>query len=123
MNKFNRFSIHFILILVFGMACVDGRTGNAFAEAFQICQTTGQAEALKERGKKITHIKDDLIRRTVQAYGGDYIRSDTMTAFTLNGKTYKDFTVEVVDDKYLLIQTPDDTFYMELGHEPTPPAR
>ena len=117
MKKFIRFNAYFILLFISGVAWPDNKTGKALADTVQTGRTAGQEKALKERGEKITHIKDDLIRRTLRSYGGDYIRSDMMTAIILNGKTYKDFTVEVVQDRYLRIQTPDDTYYMELESE------
>jgi len=82
-----------------------------FSTSFQICQT-GQQRALEQRGVKVTRDKDDLVRRTIRAYGGDYVRKGETAAITLNGKTYQDFTIEIVEGKYLLIKTPDDTFYL-----------
>ncbi|MBL7179975.1 MAG: hypothetical protein ABIK98_11485 [Pseudomonadota bacterium] len=83
-----------------------------FKNNFVICQT-GRQKALEQRGIKVTGDKDDLIRLTVRAYGGDYVRSGEAAALTLNGKTYQDFTVEIVEEKYLRIKTPEGTFILE----------
>jgi hypothetical protein len=88
-----------------------------FNTSFQICQI-GQQRALQQRGVKVTRDKDDLVRHTVQAYGGDYERKGENAAITLNGKTYQDFTIEIVDGKYLLIKTPDGTFYLGIVDKP-----
>jgi hypothetical protein len=88
-----------------------------FNTNFQICQT-GQQRALEQRGIKVTRDKDDLVRRTLRAYGGDYVRKGETAAVTLNGKTYQDFTIEIVDGKYLLIKTPDGTFYLGIVDKP-----
>ena len=84
---------------------------------FQICQATRE-KALKQRGVKVTRDKDDLVRRTVRAYGGDYVRNGETAAITLNGKTYQDFTIEIVEGKYLRIKTSDDTLYLEVVDNP-----
>ena len=88
-----------------------------FNANFQICQT-GPQRALEQRGVKVTRDKDDLVRRTLRAYGGDYVRKGETAAITLNGKTYQDFTIEIVDGKYLLIKTPDGTFYLGVVDKP-----
>jgi len=82
-------------------------------KTFEICQTTRQ-KALKQRGIKVTRDKDDLVRRTVQAHGGDYVRNGDMVTLTLNGMTFRNFTMEVVDGKYLIIITPGDSFTLEV---------
>ena len=84
---------------------------------FELCQTTTQ-KALKQRGVKVTRDKDDLVRRTLRVYGGDYVRQGETAAITLNGKTYQDFTIEIVEGKYLLIKTPDGTFYLGVVDKP-----
>lgn len=84
---------------------------------FELSQT-GQQRALKQRGVKVTRDKDDLVSRTVRAYGGDYVRSGETAAITLNGKTYQDFTIEIVEGKYLRIKTSDDTLYLEVVDKP-----
>ena len=88
-----------------------------FSTSFQICQT-GPQRALEQRGVKVTRDKDDLVRRTVRAYGGDYVRKGETATFTLNGKTYQDFTIEIVEGKYLLIKTHDGTFYLGVVGKP-----
>ena len=80
---------------------------------FEICQTTRQ-KALKQRGVKVTRDKDDLVRRTVRAHGGDYVRNGDVVTLMLNGMTFKDFSMEVVDGKYLIIITPGDSFTLEV---------
>ena len=82
-------------------------------KSFEICQT-GRQRALKQRGIKVTRDKDDLVRRTVRAHGGDYVRNGDMAVLTLYGKTYSDFSMEVVEGKYLIIITPGDSFTLEL---------
>jgi len=81
--------------------------------SFEICQTTRQ-KALKQRGIKVTRDKDDLIRRTVRAHGGNYVRNGDMIFLMLHGKTYSDFSMEIVEEKYLIIITPGDSFTLEL---------
>ena len=81
--------------------------------SFEICQT-GRQKALKQRGIKVTRDKDDLVRRTVRAYGGDYVRKGNMVTLTLNGKTYRDFVLELVDGKHLVIITPNDTIWLQV---------
>jgi hypothetical protein len=95
----------------------DNSKGSENNTNFQICQA-GQQRALQQRGVKVTRDKDDLVRHTVQAYGGDYMREGETAAVTLNGKTYQDFTIEIVDGKYLLIKTPDGTFYLGIVDKP-----
>jgi hypothetical protein len=74
----------------------------------------GRQKAMEERGIQVTKAKDDVIRRTIRAYGGDYVRNADRATLTLQGKTYKDFTAQVIDGKYLRIKTPDDVFIMEI---------
>ena len=95
----------------------DHSNGSENITNFQICQT-GPQRALEQRGIKVTRDKDDLVRRTVRAYGGDYVRKGETATFTLNGKTYQDFTIEIVEGKYLLIKTPDGTFYLGVVDKP-----
>jgi hypothetical protein len=83
---------------------------------FVICQDSRQ-KALEQRGEKVTLDKDDLIRHTVRAHGGDYVRNGESAAITLNGKTYQDFTVEVVEGEYLRIKTPDGTFILKVAEQ------
>ena len=75
---------------------------------------SGRQKAMEDRGIKVTEAKDDVIQRTVRAYGGDYVRNADRATLTLQGKTYKDFTAQVVDGKYLRIKIPDDVFIMEI---------
>lgn len=82
-------------------------------KSFEICET-GRQKALKQRGIKVTRDKDDLVRRTVRAHGGDYVRNGDMVFLTLNGKTYSDFSLEIVEGKYLIIITPGDSFTLEV---------
>ena len=84
---------------------------------FQICQATRE-KALKQRGVKVTRDKDDLVRRTLRTYGGDYVREGETAAITLSGKTYQNFTIEIVEGRYLLIKTPDGTFYLGIVYKP-----
>ena len=84
---------------------------------FELCQNSRQ-RAMEQRGVKVTRDKDDLVRRTLRAYGGDYVREGETAAITLNGKTYQDFTIEIVEGKYLLIKTPDGTFYLGVVDKP-----
>lgn len=84
-----------------------------YKKSFEICQM-GRQKALKQRGIKVTRDKDDLVRRTVRAHGGDYVRHGDMVTLTLNGTTFRDFTMEVVDGKYLIIITPGDSFTLEV---------
>jgi len=112
-----------IICLIFLMLPVNGHSletkpygGSALKTKLMISQT-GQEKALKERGITVTGVKDDLIRRTVRAYGGDYTRNEDTATLTLQGKTYKNFTAQIVDGKYLLIKTLDNTIYLELVDE------
>ncbi len=78
-----------------------------------ICQS-GRDRALQERAEQVTHVKDELIRRTLRAYGGDYFRVGQMTSVTLNGRTYKDCDIKIVRGEYLIIKTFDDIFLLEI---------
>ena len=78
-----------------------------------ICQS-GRDRALHERAEKVTKDKDDLILRTLRAYGGDYFRVGQMTSISLNGKTYKDCDIKIVRGEYLIIKTFDDIFFLEI---------
>lgn len=78
-----------------------------------ICQS-GRDRALQERAEKVTEVKDDLVRRTLRAYGGDYFRVGQMTNVTMNGKTYKDCDIQIVRGEYLIIKTFDDIFFLEV---------
>lgn len=79
-----------------------------------ICQS-GRDRALQERAEKVTQDKDELVRRTLRAYGGDYFRVGQMTSITLNGKTYKDCDIKIVRGEYLIIKTFDDIFFLEVA--------
>lgn len=81
--------------------------------ALIICQS-GRDRALQERAEKVTHVKDELIRRTLRAYGGDYFRVGQMTSVMLNGRTYKDCDIKIVRGEYLIIKTFDDIFLLEI---------
>ena len=98
------------LVLAFNIKYHDTPAGQ---KSFEICQM-GRQEALKQRGIKVTRDKDDLVRRTVRAHGGDYVRNGDVVVLTLNGKTYRDFSVEIVEGKYLIIITPGDSFTLEV---------
>ena len=78
-----------------------------------ICQS-GRDRALKERAEKVTKDKDELVLRTLKAYGGDYFRVGQMTSVSLNGKTYKDCDIKIVRGEYLIIKTADDIFFLEV---------
>ncbi|NQT69574.1 MAG: hypothetical protein HQ552_08335 [Desulfobacteraceae bacterium] len=109
----------FLLVLPVAAQALDFDYSNGYANNinFELCQATRE-KALKQRGVKVTRDKDDLVRRTVRAYGGDYVRKGETAAITLNGKTYQDFTIEIVEGKYLLIKTPDGTFYLGVVDKP-----
>ena len=95
----------------------DNSKGSENNTNFQICQA-GQQRALQQRGVKVTRDKDDLVRRTLRTYGGDYVREGETAAITLSGKTYQNFTIEIVEGRYLLIKTPDGTFYLGIVDKP-----
>ena len=118
--------IHFRVVIVCLLILVLPAITQAFdTERFDVAEIktelmisqTGREKALKERGITVTGVKDDLIRRTVRAYGGDYTRNEDTATLTLQGKTYKSFTAQIVDGKYLLIKTLDNTIYLELVDE------
>ncbi len=87
---------------------------SAGEKSFEICQT-GRQKALKQRGIKVTRDKDELVRRTVRAHGGDYVRNGDMATLTINGNTYSDFSMEIVEGKYLFIITPGDSFTLKIA--------
>ncbi len=78
-----------------------------------LCQS-GRDRALQERAEKVIQDKDELVRRTLRAYGGDYFRVGQMTSVTLNGRTYKDCDIKIVRGEYLIIKTVDDVFFLEV---------
>ncbi len=119
MKPLGRIIVCFLLVLPIAAQSFDFDYSNGSENntSFQICQT-GQQRALEQRGVKVTRDKDDLVHRTLRAYGGDYVRKGETAAITLNGKTYQDFTIEIVDGKYLLIKTPDGTFYLGVVDKP-----
>lgn len=105
--------------LVFMVAVAPAAASEPFAETganvlFRTCQTTGQQRALKQRAETVTRARDDLISRTLRFYGGDFVKTGATAAIILNGKLYRDFTAEVIQGKYLRIETPEDTYYMEV---------
>ncbi len=119
MKPLGKIIVCFLLVLPaaaqsFDMENYDSHELNT---SFQICQT-GQQRAMEQRGVKVTRGKDDLVRRTLRAYGGDYVRKGETAAITLNGKTYHNFTIEIVEGKYLRIKTSDDTLYLEVVDKP-----
>ena len=90
--------------------------GSLYADgsvSFHLCQS-GADRALKQRGEKIVKEKDALIRRTLQAYGGDYRRDGTAMSITINGRTYKDFELQIVQGEYLFIRVPDGILQLEI---------
>ena len=119
MKALGKIIVCFLLVLPTAAQSLDfdHSDGSENNTSFQICQT-GRQKALEQRGVKVTRDKDDLVRRTLRAYGGDYVRKGETAAITLNGKTYQDFTIEIVDGKYLLIKTPDGTFYLGVVDKP-----
>ncbi len=119
MNPWGKTILCFLLVLPAAAQSldIDHFNGPETNINFELCQTTRQ-KALKQRGVKVTRDKDDLVRRTVRAYGGDYVRNGETAAITLNGKTYQDFTIEIVEGKYLRIKTSDDTLYLEVVDKP-----
>lgn len=119
MKALGRIIVCFLLVLPAAAQALENEPYQRleFSTSFQICQT-GPQRALEQRGVKVTRDKDDLVHRTLRAYGGDYVRKGETAAITLNGKTYQDFTIEIVEGKYLLIKTPDGTFYLGVVDKP-----
>ncbi|MEE8430592.1 MAG: hypothetical protein V3S16_05030 [Candidatus Desulfatibia sp.] len=119
MKTLGKIIVCFLLVLPTAVQSFDFDHSNGSENNinFELSQT-GQQRALEQRGVKVTRDKDDLVRRTVRAYGGDYVRNGETAAITLNGKTYQDFTIEIVEGKYLRIKTSDDTLYLEVVDKP-----
>jgi len=107
MKKVNVLIILTCLMFLAGRVYADGPV------SFLLCQT-GVDRALKQRGEKIVKEKDDLIRRTLQAYGGDYHRDGTTMSITINGRTYKDFELQIVRGEFLFIRVPDGVLQLEI---------
>jgi hypothetical protein len=76
-----------------------------------------QDRAKKERGKKVTEVKEELVRRTVEAHGGSYRRVGQDVFLELTGKIYTDFTLHVVDGEYLVIESTEKTFKLKIVPE------
>jgi len=116
MKLSSKILVAFVILLLPGLVqAFNIKYHDIFAgkKSFEICQT-GRQKALKQRGIKVTRDKDDLVRRTVRAHGGNYVRNGDMVTLTLNGMTFRDFSMEVVDGKYLIIITPGDSFTLEV---------
>ncbi len=111
---FCSFLIFMPLIARAGSIDIYARSGPK--TALTICQS-GRDRALKERAEKVTQDKDELVRRTLRAYGGNYFRVGQMTSISLNGKTYKDCDIKIVRGEYLIIKTVDDIFFLEITNQ------
>lgn len=70
--------------------------------------------ALDQRGKVVLDANDALIRKTVEAYGGNYIRRNNMKRLILNGKVYKTVTIRVVDSRQVIIETEDGVYALDV---------
>lgn len=74
----------------------------------------GPKRALEKRADQVVEMNDALVQRTIQAYGGNYIHEGGSKSLTLNDKTYKDFTIRVINNSQLLIETEDGVFQMDV---------
>ncbi len=74
----------------------------------------GTKRALEKRADQVVEMNDALIQKTIQAYGGNYIHQGGSKSLTLNDKTYKDFTIRVINNSQLLIETEDGVFQMDV---------
>ncbi|MFC1857302.1 hypothetical protein ACFL9U_04650 [Thermodesulfobacteriota bacterium] len=100
------------------LACFMFLPGSLYADGsvpFLLCQS-GADRALKQRGEYIVKEKDEIIRQTLQAYGGEYHREGTTMSITINGRTYKDFELQIVRGEYLFIRVPDGVLQLEIMH-------
>lgn len=94
----------------------DAVPGNEPPEYLRI-HSSPKDRALKKRGEKVTEVKEDLVRRTVQAHGGVYRRVGQDVFLELNGKIYTDFTLRIVDGQYLVIESPEKIFKLKIISE------
>jgi hydrogenase maturation factor len=62
-------------------------------------------------------IRESLVKNTLRSYGGDYVRDGENVAVVMNGRIYKDVTIEVIRGQYLLIHTRDGVFFFEVVTE------
>lgn len=80
------------------------------------CMASGN-RAMKQRGQALIKLNDDIIRRTLRAYGGDYIVQGKNRRLIIQGKTYRDFEISIVDSRYLVVKTVDAFYHMEIVKE------
>jgi len=116
MKLSSKILVAFVILLLPGLVQaidVEYYDTSDHKNTFEICQT-GRQKALKQRGIKVTRDKDDLVRRTIRAHGGNYVRNGDMVTLMLNGKIYSDFSMQIVEGKYLIIITPGDSFTLEV---------
>ncbi|MBF0395884.1 MAG: hypothetical protein HQK78_03880 [Desulfobacterales bacterium] len=73
-----------------------------------------QDRPLKERADEVIKERDELIKKTIREYGGDYLRMGTRLFVTINGKLYEDVEIEICDGKEILIKTNHETLSLEI---------
>lgn len=108
-----------LFFLLFHLPCVsalfpdlDDPASVQAGDPLLICQNARQ-RALQQRGERIMAIRESIVKNTLRSYGGDYFKDGQNVAIMMNGKIYRDFTMEIIRGQYLLIRTPDGVFYFE----------
>jgi len=86
----------------------------AAGDAADTGRLPARQRALDQRGGVVIDANDALVRKTVQAYGGNYIRQGDATLLILNGKVYKTLVIRVVDSRQVIIETEDGVFTLDV---------
>lgn len=87
---------------------MGSRTDNA------ILSMNHRRQMLQQRGERIIRLNDELISRTLRAYGGEYKRKGNRKFLMFNGKVYRNFEISLIRGKYLIIKTPDGRYLLEV---------
>lgn len=69
---------------------------------------------MHRRSQEVISINDDLIRMTLRAYGGDYVREGLQKYIVFNGTIYKDFELSIQEGKMLVLRVPHKTIRLEI---------
>jgi hypothetical protein len=89
-------------------------SGSTSGHAGFTIRGNARGEMLRQRGEKIIRINDEVIARTLRAYGGDYKRDGKKKLILLNGRIYKDFKIDLIRGRYLIITTSDGRYLLEV---------
>ena len=119
MRKTLKFFLVLTLLVCFFYQPQDGHgdSENTTSDYRKPDHLPAQEEALNQRKKFVMDANDELIQKTLKAHGGNYFRQGRSKVIIFKEKVYKDFSVRVVNGEYIIIETKDGTFKLEVPRE------